>query len=117
MLFRSTAVRENASQASKPDTMLGWGIPNFSAALTAMGLEEGSPVPTWGLQPHDGGYLLRRLRPTGVVTLFRYDATGRLLTRQELEPGTGFVFLAGYSEITLLHLVGEEEEVLKVPAF
>ena len=112
-----TAVRENASQASKPDTMLGWGIPNFSAARTAMGLEEGSPVPTWGLQPHDGGYLLRRLRPTGVVTLFRYDATGRLLTRQELEPGTGFVFLAGYSEITLLHLVGEEEEVLKVPAF
>ncbi|MFM1884035.1 MAG: hypothetical protein RL168_219 [Bacteroidota bacterium] len=112
-----TAVRENASQASKPDTMLGWGIPNFSAALTAMGLEEGGPVPTWALQPQDGGYLLRRLRPTGMVTMYRYDATGRLLTREELEPGVGYVYLEGSSEITLLHLVGEEEEVLKVPAF
>jgi hypothetical protein len=112
-----TAVRENASQASKPDTMLGWGIPNFSAALTAMGLEEGGPVPTWALQPQDGGYLLRRLRPTGMVTMYRYDATGRLLAREELEPGVGYVYLEGSSEITLLHLVGEEEEVLKVPAF
>jgi hypothetical protein len=112
-----TAVRENASQASKPDTMLGWGIPNFSAALTAMGLEEGGPVPTWALQPQDGGYLLRRLRPTGMVTMYRYDATGRLLAREELEPGVGYVYLEGSSEITLIHLVGEEEEVLKVPAF
>ena len=112
-----TVVRENASQASKPDTLLGWGIPNFSAALSAMGLEEGKQVPTWTLQPSGSAYLLRRLRPTGAVRLYRYDGTGRLLDQQELEPGTGYLELQPYPGVTLLHLVGDEEEVLKVPAF
>jgi hypothetical protein len=111
------AVRQNASQASKPDTLLGWGIPNFSAALSAMGLEEAQQVPTWTLQPSGSAYLLRRLRPTGAVRLYRYDGTGRLLDQQELEPGTGYLELQPYPGVTLLHLVGDEEEVLKVPAF
>jgi subtilisin family serine protease len=111
------AVRQNASQASKPDTLLGWGIPNFSAALTAMGLEEGHPVPTWALQPFGSAYVLRRLRPTTSVTVHRYDGTGRLLETFDLEPGLGAIELRSYPGITLLHLVGEEEEVLKVPAF
>ena len=111
------AVRQNASQASKPDTLLGWGIPNFSAALTAMGLEEGHPVPTWALQPFGSAYVLRRLRPTTSVTVHRYDGTGRLLETFDLEPGLGAIELRSYPGITLLHLVGEDEEVLKVPAF
>ena len=110
-------VRQNASQASKPDTLLGWGVPNFSAALSAMGLEEGQTVPTWALQPSGSSYLLRRLRPTASVTVYRYDGTGRLLEEFALEPGLGAIELRSFPGVTLLHLVGDEEEVLKVPAF
>ena len=110
-------VRQNASQASKPDTLLGWGVPNFSAALSAMGLEEGQTVPTWALQPSGSAYLLRRLRPTASVTVYRYDGTGRLLEEFALEPGLGAIELRSFPGVTLLHLVGDEEEVLKVPAF
>ncbi len=89
----------------------------FPRLSVPWGLEEGQQVPTWTLQPSGSAYLLRRLRPTGAVRLYRYDGTGRLLDQQELEPGTGYLELQPYPGVTLLHLVGDEEEVLKVPAF
>lgn len=112
-----TAVRQNASQASKPDTLLGWGIPDFSAAMSAMGLEEGQQASIWTLQSQGGSYLLRRLRPTGKVQFRRYDGSGRLLELKELEPGMGQVELQPYPGLTLIHLLTDDEEVLKVPAF
>ncbi len=110
-------LRQNSSQASKPDTLLGWGVPNFSAALSAMGLEEGPEVPTYTLQSLGSSYILRRLRPTSGVMVYRYDGSGRLIERVDLEPGLGYLELTPHPGITLLHLVGEEEEVIKVPAF
>lgn len=110
-------VRNEASQASKPDSLLGWGIPNFGNALAVMGLDEPSLEPDWTLRPQGEGYVLHRSRPTGSTSVRRYDFSGRLLEEWTLTAGTMPQSLVSYPVMTFLQIEAEEPLVLKVPAF
>ncbi|MDC3353905.1 S8 family serine peptidase [Schleiferiaceae bacterium] len=110
-------VRSEASQASKPDSLLGWGIPNFGSTLAVMGIDEPSLVPEWSLRPQGQGYALHRTRPTGMTLVRRYDFSGRLLEEWTLSAGTMPQILASQPMMTFLQIDAEEPLVLKVPAF
>lgn len=111
-----TVVRNNASQASKPDTLLGWGIPNFGNAYLAMGLDVAEPLDVFGLQATEGGYVLIRSRPTQALEVLRYDISGRLIDTYHLAAGAAPFVLAHNPGVTLLHIQGDPSAVLKVPA-
>lgn len=76
-------VRQSASRYTRPDTAMGYGIPNFSLALEIAGVIEPSkaliyPNPTKGL-------LRMKLPSKHEATYQVYDLSGRLLLEGEIE--------------------------------
>ena len=110
-------VRNSSSQAHKPDTLQGWGIPNFGDVMASLGLVDLPEGGNWQIRHVDGGQLLVRIAPTGVANVQRIDALGRVIEEIELRPGTSDWIIRPMQQVTFLRVEGDDwVEVLKVPA-
>ena len=110
-------VRESGSQAHKPDTLQGWGIPNFGDVLASLGLIEIPEGGNWQIRSSADAQILTRIAPTGWADIERIDVTGRVIARYSMLPGTSDLPILPMQQVTFLRVAGDGwVEVLKVPA-
>jgi hypothetical protein len=86
------AVELSGSQASAPDSLLGYGIPDFYKALTKLGLDNltSSKNITVYPNPVQSGFTLSFHNSTpGVARVYILDRTGRTLESYDLESRAG----------------------------
>jgi len=86
-----TAIQRSASQYSNPDSLLGYGIPNFSNAFVLVSVGETSrPVTTIYPNPFTDHISLNySCNSEEPINLELFDQTGRIVVRQSVMAGQG----------------------------
>lgn len=88
-------VRMSAHQALAPDSLLGYGIPNFATVLNGLGVEPLQDLTPWTLHTAASGWLLRRTTSGTPDVLEFFSVDGRVVERIEVAPGQTEVPLRG----------------------
>lgn len=92
-----TAIEQSASQAEQPDHWMGYGIPDFMRAHTLLQLTaDYSPVQPLTALPNpfmNELQILIDVNYEGRVSLELYDASGRIVARQEADLRAGTPYL------------------------
>jgi len=84
------AIKVTADQASAPDTLLGWGIPDYSSAYNVLGTssnEEVLNIPEIKIYPNPySQYFVADLncKVKGILSLEIYDLAGRMILKDRV---------------------------------
>jgi len=89
-------VRMSAHQALAPDSLLGYGIPNFATVLNGLGVEPLHELKPWTLNAAPSGWMLRRTASGTPDVLEFFSVDGRIVERIEVAPSQTEVSLRGY---------------------
>jgi serine protease AprX len=94
------AIKESASQYTHPDSLLGWGIPNFAAAYALLlgvnipHFDNGNSINIFPNPFSDIIYLLFYSSDTDVINIDIYDLRGRkVFWEQDIQRKTGYSFI------------------------
>lgn len=80
-------VRMSAHKALAPDSLVGYGIPNFAIVLNGLGVDPLHEAKPWTLHSSANGWLLRRTASGTSDVLEFFSVDGRVLERIEVAPG------------------------------
>ena len=88
-------VRMSAHKSLAPDSLVGYGIPNFATVLNGLGVEPLQDLKPWTLHLAPNGWTLRRIASGTADVLEFFSVDGRVLERIEVAPGQTEVPLRG----------------------
>ena len=88
-------VRMSAHKSLAPDSLVGYGIPNFATVLNGLGVEPLQDLKPWTLHLAPNGWTLRRTASGTADVLEFFSVDGRVLERFEVAPGQTEVPLRG----------------------
>ncbi|MDG1005474.1 MAG: S8 family serine peptidase [Schleiferiaceae bacterium] len=114
------SVKNVSSHASQPDTLMGWGIPNFHLVLlNILGLDESTSLPSWWFSEEVDGLWLQRAQVDVDIVVERLSIDGRNLARYHLPQGQARLLLGNMPAQSVLRLsnaITGQVDMLPLPA-
>jgi subtilisin family serine protease len=99
------SVKNVSSHASQPDTLMGWGIPNFHLVLlNILSLDESTSLPSWWFSEGVDGLWLQRTHVDADIVVERLSIDGRNLARYHLPQGQARLLLGNMPAQSVLRL-------------
>ncbi len=110
-------IRNSSSNAFNPDSLYGYGIPNYGSLITTIGINEDNIQDPFSLTYSENGWLVSWTRSMNIQKIEILDYSGRILFENKYHSeGQGFT-VPKYPFGTIIKISTESEQFLKIPPF
>ena len=112
-----TDIRNSSNNAVNPDSLVGWGIPDFGSLISSMNLNVNGNRNTWDVKFSQEGWLVSTSSSNFKGFVQCSDLSGRVLYKWNCIKGCNEFLVPKYSFVTVLQFTSESQESIKIPPY
>ncbi len=110
-----TNIRNSSSNSFNPDSLKGYGIPNYGSLLNSIGLIDNEVKNSWSLFYSGEGWVLTNESSFFEGSVQVLDSFGRVLFQQSCIDGCDRVLVPKFPFLTYVRLDSGSKEIIKIP--
>ena len=110
-------IRNSANNSFNPDSLMGYGIPNYGSLISHIGYNEKNVEDLFKLSYSENGWRILWSDPLSIQKIEVYDYTGRILFEKNCYSGCMDFIVPKYSFGTIVKVLAESQQSLKIPPF
>jgi hypothetical protein len=110
-------IRNSSSNAFNPDSLYGYGIPNYGSLIATIGINEDNIQDLFNLSYSENGWLVSWTRPMNIQKIEILDYSGRILFEKRYHSEDLGFTVPKYPFGTIIKVSTESEQFLKIPPF
>ncbi len=110
-------IRNSANNSFNPDSLMGYGIPNYGSLIAHIGFDEKNVEDLFNLSYSEDGWRIDWGHSLSIQKIEVLDYTGRILFEKKCYSGCMDFTVPKYSFGTIVNVLAESQYSLKIPPF
>ena len=110
-------IRNSANNSFNPDSLMGYGIPNYGSLIAHIGFDEKNVEDLFNLSYSEDGWRIGWSHSLSIQKIEVLDYTGRILFEKKCYSGCMDFTVPKYSFGTIVNVLAESQHSLKIPPF